>query len=140
VAGPDAWPLPGGIPDGVRFLGRLPAGRVAGLYDSHDLLVMPSRLEGFGIVFAEALARGLPCVGRSAFAMPEMIVPGRNGALVGGSNPAELADAVARVLADDTLYETCLTAADEVAAHFTWERAADDALAAVTRTLEGASR
>jgi glycosyltransferase involved in cell wall biosynthesis len=140
VAGPDAWPLPGGIPDGVRFLGRLPADRVAGLYDSHDLLVMPSRLEGFGIVFAEALARGLPCVGRSAFAMPEMIVPGRNGALVGGEDPAELADAVARVLADDTLYETCLTAADEVAAHFTWERAADDALAAVTRTLEGASR
>jgi glycosyltransferase involved in cell wall biosynthesis len=69
-----------------------------------------------------------------------MIVPGRNGALVGGEDPAELADAVARVLADDTLYETCLTAADEVAAHFTWERAADDALAAVTRTLEGASR
>jgi glycosyltransferase involved in cell wall biosynthesis len=138
VAGPDGWPLPGGIPDGVRFLGRIPAERVARLYDTHDLLVMPSRLEGFGIVFAEALARGLPCVGRSAFAMPEII--GRNGALVRGDDPAELATVVARVLADDAMYETCLAAADEVAAHYTWERAAGEVLTAVTGTLEGASR
>ena len=137
VAGPDAWPLPGGVPDGVSFLGRLPAARVAALYDEHDLLVMPSRLEGFGIVFAEALARGLPCVGRAAFAMPELITPGRNGALVGGDDPGELAEAVAATLADDGVYAAALAGREEVAAHFSWERAAADVLAAV---FAGAAR
>jgi glycosyltransferase involved in cell wall biosynthesis len=135
IAGPDHWPLPGGVPDGVTFLGRLPAGRLSALYDDHDLLVMPSRFEGFGIVFAEALARGLPCVGRDAFAMPELITPGETGALVRGDDPAEVADAVARVLGDDRLYDTCRARAPTTAAHFTWSRAGRDAVAAVTAAL-----
>ena len=73
IAGPATWPLRGDVPDGVEFLGPVPRGTVADLMDSHDLLVMPSRMEGFGIVFAEALVRGLPCVGRAACAMPEIL-------------------------------------------------------------------
>ena len=76
VVGPETWPLPGSPPDGVRFLGSLPAHEVAPLYDSHDLFVMPSRMEAFGIVFTEAVARGLPCVARDAYAMPEIVTPG----------------------------------------------------------------
>jgi glycosyltransferase involved in cell wall biosynthesis len=135
VAGPDRWPLPGGVPEGVRFLGRLPAPRVAELFDHHDLLVMPSRLEGFGIVFVEALARGLPCIGRDAFAMPELIVPGRNGGLVRGDDPAELAAVVATTLEDDRVYETCMAEHAAVAARFSWDRAASDALAAIGATF-----
>ena len=69
-------------PQGVRFLGPVGVEAVAALMDSHDLLVMPSRLEGFGIVFVEALARGLPCIGRRDFAMPEIIEDGRTGRLL----------------------------------------------------------
>ena len=39
---------PGGTPPpGVRLLGYVPPSKVSGLYDSHDLLVMPSRMEPF---------------------------------------------------------------------------------------------
>jgi glycosyltransferase involved in cell wall biosynthesis len=135
IAGPDRWPLPGGIPDGVSFLGRVPSNRLSRLYDEHDLLVMPSRLEGFGIVFAEALARGLPCVGRDAYAMPELITPGETGALVRGDDPAELAEAVVRVLADDRVYATCSARAAATAEHFTWDRAGRETVAAVATAL-----
>jgi glycosyltransferase involved in cell wall biosynthesis len=134
IVGPDRWPLPGGIPEGVRFLGRQPADRIAALYDAHDLLVVPSRLEGFGKVFVEALARGLPCIGRHAFAMPELIQPGVNGDLVRTEDPGELAAVIAGVLADDALYERSAAGAPAVLDRFTWDRAATDIGQILART------
>ena len=66
VAGPEQWPLAGDLPAGVDFLGPVSRERAGELYRSHDLLVMPSRLEGFGKVFAEAKCAGLPAVARRA--------------------------------------------------------------------------
>jgi glycosyltransferase involved in cell wall biosynthesis len=135
VAGPDVWPLPGQPPEGVRFLGKLPLRQVAELYETHDLFVMPSRQEAFGIVFAEATARGMPCIARDAVAMPEIIQPGRNGALFTGHDPVVLAELIARTLADDALYANCYAAAAETRAWYSWERAATQAVAAITAAL-----
>lgn len=135
VAGPPEWPLAGEIPDGVDFLGARPLAEVGRLFDTHDLFVMPSRLEPFGIVFAEAISRGLPCVGRNAFAMPEIIAPGRTGALVSTEDRNELVDAVAKALSDDALYAACHAEATTVAAAFSWDRAAREAVAAIETTV-----
>lgn len=126
VVGPTEWPLPGAVPDGVRFLGRLPVSELAALYDAHDLFVLPSRFEGFGIAFAEALSRGLPCVGRDAFAMPEIIAAGRTGDLVRSEDPGDLAKVIASVLGDDSIYRHTWEAREEAAGHYSWERAAAD--------------
>ncbi|WP_448631442.1 glycosyltransferase family 4 protein [Cellulomonas soli] len=128
VAGPERWPLRGEVPDGVEFLGPVPRARVGELMDSHDLFVMPSRMEGFGMVFAEALTRGLPCIGRDACAMPEIIDPVSGGRLVGSERPDELAQVIAGALADDALYAACAEQADARRAHYTWGRAARDVL------------
>jgi glycosyltransferase involved in cell wall biosynthesis len=128
VVGPSTWPMPGEVPAGVDFRGLLPVREVAALYDSHDLFVLPSRFEGFGIAFVEALAHGLPCVGRRAFAMPEIITPGVNGDLVVGDDPADLAGRIAVLLADDALYDRVAESAAGVVEHYSWGRAADDVL------------
>ena len=138
VVGPARWPLPSALPEGVQFLGTLAPDDLAPLYDSHDLLVVPSRLEAFGIVFIEALARGLPCIARDAFAMPEIVTPGVSGALVANDDEHELAAAIATTLADDAIYEACHKRAPGVAAHFSWERAAQEVTHIIKQALESA--
>jgi len=134
IAGPKAWPLPGAVPEGIDYLGPVPVERVQQLYDSHDLFVMPSRFEGFGIAFVEALTRGLPCIGRDACAMPEIISAESGGRLVRGDEPQALAELIAETLTDDDLYYQCGLAAPERRAHYTWDRAAAEVLAALGLT------
>ena len=137
VVGPKEWPLVGEPPPGVRFLGRVPIDRVRALYAEHDVFVMPSRFEGFGIALVEALSHGLPCVARKAFAMPEIVRPGDNGDLVTGDEPAELAGIVARLLVDDGVFERAAKQAAEVRRYYSWSRAAEDVLAVATRVAAG---
>ncbi len=137
VAGPERWPMRGDVPDGVEFLGPVSRARAGELMDTHDLFVMPSRLEGFGIVFAEALSRGLPCIGRDACAMPEILDRASGGLLVRSEAPDELAALVVEALADDALYEACAARADARRAHFSWDRAARDVLAAAGTVVDG---
>jgi glycosyltransferase involved in cell wall biosynthesis len=92
--------------------------------DAHDLFVMPSRLEGFGMVFVEALARGLPCIGRRAFAMPELIDDGVTGAIVDSLDPKDVAEAIRRTLASDEIYAEVEGQADQVATRFSWDQTA----------------
>jgi glycosyltransferase involved in cell wall biosynthesis len=131
IAGPRRWPAAGDVPEGVTYVGSVPVETVQALYDSHDLFVMPSRFEGFGIAFVEALVRGLPCIGRNTCAMPEIIESGTGGYLVENEEPAELAELIGRALGDDGLYARCAQAAPKLRAHYTWDRAADEILAAV---------
>lgn len=125
------------VPEGVNFLGALPSREIAKLYDTHDLFVLPSRIEGFGIVFAEALARGLPCIGTNNFAMPEIIQAPRYGSLLDGEDPDELAKLIAEALADDELYRRCADDAEATRAHYSWERAASETVRAVTSRPKG---
>ncbi len=137
VAGLDEWPLPGGPPDGVEFLGVIPPGEVPKLYDTHHVYVMPSRMEPFGLVFAEAQSRGMPVVARNAYAMPEIVTPGVSGALIDKDDPAELAAAIAGVLASDDIYEQCAARAPRMARYFSWERMAGEITGHISSTLTG---
>jgi glycosyltransferase involved in cell wall biosynthesis len=126
VVGPREWPLPGAIPDGVDFKGPLGMQQVAALYGSHDLFVMPSRFEAFGLVFIEALSVGLPCVGRNRCAMPELIREGTTGTLLANGDAGELADRIQRTLDDEDLYRRCAENVPAVRARYSWSSAAED--------------
>jgi glycosyltransferase involved in cell wall biosynthesis/predicted ATP-grasp superfamily ATP-dependent carboligase len=135
VAGMEKWLLPGDPPDGVNLVGVVSPAEVTKLYETHDVFVMPSRMEPFGLVFAEALARGMPVVARNAYAMPEIVTPGVSGALIEKDDPDELAAAIAGVLADDHIYRQCADRAPAIAEYFSWERAAREVVDVIATAI-----
>lgn len=59
------------------------------LYQSADIFALPTRGDAFGLVFLEAMAAGLPVLGTSLNAIPEMVVDGETGLLAPpGDRPA----------------------------------------------------
>jgi phosphatidylinositol alpha-1,6-mannosyltransferase len=87
----------------VRFLGRLSDAELDRAYRSCSLFAMPSRGEGFGLVFAEAMARGLPCIASRFDAGSEVVVDGVTGIHVDPDAPAEVLGALLLLLGDRDL-------------------------------------
>ena len=77
-----------------------PAVLQSGLAALADVYVMPSRGEGFGYVFLESLASGVPVIGSKLDGGREALLDGALGLLVDPSNPAEIERAIVEVLGD----------------------------------------
>ncbi len=91
-----------GLGGRVSLLGTLSDEDLAGRYGAADLFVLPSRFEGYGMVFAEALARGLPILASRAGAVGATVPP-EAGLLVPADDPAALGQALRRLMADPAL-------------------------------------
>ena len=118
--------------DGVRLLGRVSEDDKWRLYDSADVLLFGSTLEGFGLVIAEAQSRGLPVIAAAGTATREALVDGETGLLV-PPQPAAFAAAI-RELADDGRRAAMSERAREFARRFDWDACAAG-VAAVYRDL-----
>ncbi|MCS7064582.1 MAG: glycosyltransferase family 4 protein [Methylacidiphilales bacterium] len=79
-----------GIQDSVTLTGYVPAHELPYLYQSAELFVMPSTGEGFGIVFLEALASGLPVLAGNLDASAEPLLNGDLGVLINPNDENQL--------------------------------------------------
>ena len=80
-----------GVRRAVSFAGPVPDGELPAYYNACDLFVMPSRREGFGIVFIEALACGKPVIAGDAGGSRDAVLDGDLGRLVEPDDPDRLA-------------------------------------------------
>jgi glycosyltransferase involved in cell wall biosynthesis len=123
----------------VRFLGWLDPTGLPAAYESASLLLLPSYVEGHSNVILEALAAGLPCVASDAPGIRETITDGREGILTPPRDPAALARAAARVLADAETWRSMSRNARARAAEFSWDKIAADYEAALLRASSSSS-
>jgi glycosyltransferase involved in cell wall biosynthesis len=65
-----------------------------------DLLVVPSRVEGFGLVAVEAMLAGIPVIAARVGGLPEVVRDGETGVLVPPEDPDALASAISALKAD----------------------------------------
>ncbi|HEY7547208.1 MAG TPA: glycosyltransferase family 4 protein [Blastocatellia bacterium] len=89
--------------DAVRFTGEVTDEQLDALYASSDVYAMPSQGEGFGLVFAEAMSRGLPCIASRADAGSEVVVDGETGIHVDPDDRQELLRALKTLFGNSAL-------------------------------------
>lgn len=118
------------IADHVTFTGKVAVDELPALFAAADIFVHPNRVEngdfeGFGIVFLEAAAAGVPVIGGNSGGVPEAIAPGVTGLLVSGTDADELVGALTRLLADGEVRRAMGAAGRRrVETTFSWEQAA----------------
>ena len=91
----------GELPENMFLLGRMDGEKMLRRMQSADALIFPTRMEGFGLVAAEAQACGLPVIASSCSSLPEVIEHGKTGLLCPCGDVASFAQA-ARRLANDS--------------------------------------
>lgn len=89
-----------GIADRVIFTGYIAEEEKCSYYRLADLYVMPGRKEGFGIVYLEAIASGVPVIGSSLDGSRDALASGKFGVLVNPNDKTEIRNAVLKCLQD----------------------------------------
>lgn len=82
----------------IRFLGFVPDERMAGVWSGATVFAMPSRGEGFGLVYIEAMRQAIPVIASVHDAGQEVNIDGQTGFNVNLDRPGELADRLIHLL------------------------------------------
>ncbi len=114
-----------GIAARCHFVGRVPSEKLADAYRAMDVFAFPStnQAEAFGLVAVEAMSCGIPVVASNLPGVRSVVADGTTGLLVPPSDPTVLADALRRLLENDSLREGMGRAARErVVSRYDWGR------------------
>ncbi len=115
-----------GLSDTVNLVGKFEHAEMASFLQSHHLMVMPSRMESFGVSALEAAAVGRAVIASEVGGIPEVVQQNKTGILVPPEDPAALADAIERLVKNRSELEQMGKAGYEmVKAQYNWERSLD---------------
>lgn len=118
-----------GLEHKVIFTGRVQFADLPKYIQLGEIFAMPSRdrffgleVEGLGIVYLEASACGVPVIVGKSGGAPDAVVENKTGLIVDGTKPAEIADAVCKLLSDKELAKQMgQSGRDWVVANWQWQ-------------------
>lgn len=132
---PDVAAVVRGTRAAVRVMGALSQPRLAALYRSASVFVMPSVEEGMALSVLEALASGLPVVVTPNTGAADLITHGREGLIVPPGDAAALAEALLALYEDEPRRREMGLAAAENARAWTWDAYGHRAAATYARLV-----
>ena len=92
------------LEDEITFLGRVENTQIPALLSSHHIFARPSRKEGFGVSFIEAMASGLPVVATPAGGIVDFVTHTETGMLAEVDNPQSVADCIQTLASNKKVY------------------------------------
>jgi phosphatidylinositol alpha-1,6-mannosyltransferase len=141
-----------GVDQRVIFVGAVPDDEVPSFYSAADVFAMPNReiqrgenrggldYEGFGIVFLEANARGLPVIGGRSGGAVDAVADGESGYLVNPLDEQEIAHRLIELLSDPILAKRLgANGRQRAESYFAWGRAAKQVRSLVQGTATASS-
>ena len=93
-----------GCADHIRWVGRQPQEELPQWYSQMDIVLMPSRSEGFGLTAIEAMAHGCVMVASDVGGLPEVVRDGICGLLHRTEDVADMASKICSLIGDEALY------------------------------------
>ncbi|HVZ77005.1 MAG TPA: glycosyltransferase family 4 protein [Gemmatimonadaceae bacterium] len=117
--------FPPDVREAVTVVGRAGEAEVMAAYRRHDMLVMPSSYEGFGMVLVEAMSQRMPVIATPQGSAIALVRDGETGLLVPRRSASALMEAMRRLLDDSALRTRLGNAAFRAARTFTWARTAE---------------
>ena len=117
------------LEDAVTFTGRVTETQLAKEYLSAQVFCCLSDHEGFGVPILEAMKLGLPVIAYNAAAVPETL--GSAGLLIDNKSPTMVATAIERVMTDQNLSKSMISAGEQRAAIFSESHTASNFFSAI---------
>jgi glycosyltransferase involved in cell wall biosynthesis len=109
--------------DQVTFTGFVQEEDKLKLYQSADILLLPSLKEGFGMTITEAAACGIPAIGANHYSIKEIIKDQETGLLAKPNDIEDWSKSVLQLIkSDKKRHQMGLKAQKYVKTHFTWEK------------------
>ena len=125
----------------IRFLEGITEQDKLELYRSCDVLVHPSRLEGFGLSVAEAMACGAAVLASRAGSLPEVVEDGTTGLLADPDDRLEFSASLSRLVHSPALRRSLgKRASQAIRSQFSWDRTASLTLSYYSQLVKVASR
>lgn len=110
------------LEEAVEFAGRQPQEKLSSYYDRIDILLMPSRSEGFGLTAIEGMARGCVVVATRSGGLPEVVRDGEVGLLHEPEQVKDLATQINKLIEKPTLWKQFSNEAIAYVQRFSFER------------------
>ena len=119
----------------VTILDRVDEAQVRAEYRRHDLLVLPSSYEGFGLVVIEAMSQGLPVIATPVGCAATLVRTGETGVQVPLRDAGAIADAIAALMQSSAERQRLGANAAQAVSAMTWRRTALETLDFYGKTL-----
>jgi glycosyltransferase involved in cell wall biosynthesis len=120
------------VPCRVRWVPRADSADLLSLFQTHDVLVMPTLAEAFGLVYVEALHAGLPVIATRSSGGPDVISEGKNGLLIDAGSPDSLARAIRELADNPGLVASLKDDALATGRYWTWNRFRSSVITAIS--------
>ena len=114
-----------GCDDAVTWAGRQPQEELSQYYSRMDIVLMPSRSEGFGLTAIEAMAHGCVVVASDIGGLPEVVRDGVCGLLHRSEDVKDMAEKICSLIASPELYRSLQKNALQHVQKFSFQRYAE---------------